>query len=218
MLDLDDLSPIEAMDAAFAGHPAELVHHDGGSIPLAVHEWVQDATKIDHELFIDACSGTTLDLGCGPGRLTAGLAAQRIHAVGVDISAEAVRQTRVRGAAALQRDVYASMFGMGMWDHALLADGNIGIGGDPVKLLTHARRLVRPGGSILVELGPTGTGLTRHDVRLRIGERMSGHFRWAYVGVDALPELTAATRLVTRDVICSGGRTVAVLERPATAR
>ena len=38
----------------------------------------------------------------------------------------------------------------------LLADGNIGIGGDPVALLTRCRDLIAPAGRVLVELDPPG--------------------------------------------------------------
>ena len=47
---------------------------------------------------LDRCRGATLDVGCGPGRLAAALRAPGSRALGVDISPEAVRQTRRRGA------------------------------------------------------------------------------------------------------------------------
>ncbi len=52
------------------------------------------------------CDDATIDIGCGPGRLVAELAARRIPAMGIDVSSEAIRQTRVRGALALRRDVF----------------------------------------------------------------------------------------------------------------
>ena len=45
-----------------------------------------------------------------------------------------------RGGAALRRDVFAPLPGEGRWYTALLADGNVGIGGDPVALLQPAPR------------------------------------------------------------------------------
>src|SRR5439155_8036 len=77
------------------------------------------------------CSGPTLDVGCGPGRLVAALAAAGLPTLGVDISAEAVRQARRRGAPAQRTCVFTPIAGEGAWQHLLLADGNIGIGRCP---------------------------------------------------------------------------------------
>ena len=60
------------------------------------------------------------------------------------------------------RDVFGPLPGEGRWDTALLADGNIGIGGDPVALLARVRELLAPEGRVVVDLaapgrrGPTG--------------------------------------------------------------
>ena len=106
----------------------------------------------------DRCAGPTLDVGLRPGpargRARPAPAATRS---GVDICAEAVRQARRRGAAALRGDVFAPLPGEGGWRSVLLADGNIGIGGDPDRLLRRcARRCCRRGGAILVEVDPPG--------------------------------------------------------------
>ena len=37
----------------------------------------------------------------------------------------------------VRRDLFGALPGEGTWSHVLLADGNIGIGGDPVTLLSH---------------------------------------------------------------------------------
>jgi hypothetical protein len=48
---------------------------------------------------------------------------------------------------ALCRDVYAAPLpGEGRWRRVLLADGNIGIGGDPPRLLRRCRRLAGAAG------------------------------------------------------------------------
>ncbi len=65
--------------------------------------------------------------------------------LGIDVVPEAVEQTRRRGASALQRDLFDALPGEGRWQTALLADGNVGIGGDPVALLARTRDLVQPG-------------------------------------------------------------------------
>ena len=140
---------------------------------------------------LDRCDGPTLDIGCGPGRLTAALTEAGHPALGVDISGEAVRQARHRGAAALRRCVFGPLPGEGRWRRALLADGNIGIGGDPVRLLRRCARLLGRDGAVLVELDRPGTPTWRGDVVLADGERASAPFPWAFVGVDGLARLAA---------------------------
>jgi 2-polyprenyl-3-methyl-5-hydroxy-6-metoxy-1,4-benzoquinol methylase len=95
------MSTSEALDRAFAGEMCELVHPDGSSRTMAIEGWQQNATAADLELFVDRCHGPTLDVGCGPGRLTAALTERGVDALGIDISLEAVRQTRDRGAPAV---------------------------------------------------------------------------------------------------------------------
>ncbi|HWU22038.1 MAG TPA: methyltransferase domain-containing protein, partial [Nocardioides sp.] len=118
-------------------------------MPLPVADWTRASDGSD-ELLLRQCVGPTIDIGCGPGRMAAELAARGHVTLGIDIVGEAVRQTVDRGAAALQRDVFARVPGEGRWATALLADGNIGIGGDPAALLTRARRLLHPGGRVVV--------------------------------------------------------------------
>ena len=48
-----------------------------------------------------------------------------MDALGIDISPEAVRQTRRRGAAAVCRDIFTDVGEELRWQHILLADGNI---------------------------------------------------------------------------------------------
>jgi hypothetical protein len=62
-----------------------------------------------------------------------------------------VRQARRRGATAIHGDVFQPLPGEGLWRHILLADGNIGIGGDPDTLLARTRQLLAPGGTALIE-------------------------------------------------------------------
>ena len=179
---------------------------DGNRISLPVHRWRDDHSAGD-ELLLSSCHGPTVDLGCGPGRLTAALAERGVTALGVDASPVAVELTRERGAAAVLRDVFDRLPGEGRWHHALLADGNIGIGGDPVALLQRTAELLRPQGTALIEVDPPGSGLRCGRVRVA-GENGDGGrwFDWAWLGADAVSDAADEAGLATRWVAERGGR------------
>ena len=202
---------VEALDRAFTGEACDVVRSDGMSSAMLVGRWQRDATPADVELFVDTCDGPTLDVGCGPGRLTVALTARGLDAVGIDISHEAVRQTRQRGSAALRVDVFDHSLAARTWQHVLLADGNIGIGGDAVRLLRCVAALLAPHGSALVELASTPGGSVHEQVRLRIGAELSEPFSWATVGVEAIDDLARAAGLKVSRIHRSAGRTVATL-------
>jgi len=187
-----------ALRQAAAGRPAALHLIDPGAVRpprrLAPADWCGDPRPGDDGL-LARCTGPTLDVGCGPGRLTAALVATGRKALGVDVSAEAVRQARRRGAPADLGCVFAPIRGEGTWRHALLADGNIGIGGDPLRLLTRCRQLLTPDGDVLVELDPPGTGSWRGPVVLRHRDRTSRPFPWAAVAADDLAALADSVAL-----------------------
>ncbi len=145
----------EVFAEALRGRPCAVVGLGDAPAELPVDEWRRDADGADLEL-LSHCAGHTLDLGCGPGRLTAALDRLGHVALGVDVVAEAVDQTVARGVAALRRDLFDRLPGEGRWRTALLADGNVGIGGDPLALLRRARELVSADGRVVVELARPG--------------------------------------------------------------
>ncbi|HVW43890.1 MAG TPA: methyltransferase domain-containing protein [Amycolatopsis sp.] len=165
---------------------------NGDRIELPVDRWTDGCEEGDAVL-LGACSGPALDIGCGPGRLTAALTRRGLPALGVDMSPTAVHLTRRRGANALRRNVFDRLPGEGRWRHVLLADGNIGIGGDPDTLLRRIARLLDPAGDLLVELEAPGHGLRRDRVRLHPPGVDGPWFTWAWVGVDAIAEVAART-------------------------
>ena len=185
-------------DAALRGAPARMLRSDGAEVVLAVRRWHGDAAGDDGWL-LDRCTGPALDLGCGPGRLVVALARRGIPALGVDTSAAAVAQCRARGAAVLRRDLFAALPGTGRWQHVLLADGNIGIGGDPARLLRRAAALLRPGGSVLVETDPDPAARWSGTVRVRTPEGSGPPLPWAVVGAAALGEVAAGVGLEVTD-------------------
>lgn len=205
------LQPLAALEAAFDGHCVEMMDRSGLVRPLDVAQW-QTATAVDLKLFIEHCPGMTIDAGCGPGRLTGALAENGRYAIGIDVSAVAVRQTRRRGSLALRRDLFDPLPAEGNWDHVLLADGNIGIGGDPRRLLRRVRRLIDRRGTIVVEVGGPGAGIITDLIRYRIAGEWTEAFPWAYVGVDAISEIAMDAGLRLRNTSQCAGRYVAVLE------
>ena len=180
---------------------------------LPVSRWAGRVTRGDR-FVLERCRGATLDLGCGPGRLAAELAARGHEVLGVDLAPAAVARARHRGIRALQRDVFGALPHEGRWDTALLADGNIGIGGDPVALLRRARRLVHAGGRVVVDLAAPGTGLRVHRLHLLR--------RWAVVDTVRLGRARirrgGARRCVRRHGGVGGGSVRRPLGRRARAR
>lgn len=157
------------------------------------------------------CNGSTLDVGCGPGRLLAALAARGTPALGIDISAEAVAQARRQGAQALLLDVFDPV--PGTWQNILLADGNIGIGGAPARLLRRVAQLSTPDGRIIVELGAPRSGSWRRLVRLRHNGSDSPAFWWAAVAVESITSVAARANLRVTRKWSSAGRWFAILTK-----
>jgi SAM-dependent methyltransferase len=178
------------------GCPAVVRYDDGTSVPLDVHRWSGPARGADDAL-LARVTGSALDIGCGPGRLVAALTGRGIPALGIDIAPAAVGLTRRAGGRALQLSVFDDVPGAGTWGCAVLADGNIGIGGDPVRLLRRAAELLAPDGQVLVELAAPGTGVRVVQVRLEDGAGHAGAwFPWAHVAADALAPLAQQAGLV----------------------
>jgi SAM-dependent methyltransferase len=200
-----------AFEPGLLGQRCWLELANGERIMLPIERW-RAAPQGGDELLLEHCAGPTLDVGCGPGRLTVGLVERGVVALGVDVSAVAVRLTRARGAPAIRRDVFGRMPGEGRWQHALLADGNVGIGGNPVRLLRRVGELLRRSGSALVEIEPPGAGLRQDQVRVSGSE--SGWFAWAWLGADAIERTARHAGLDTRWVRTSGDRWFAELVRP----
>ena len=125
-------------------------------------------------------------MGCGPGRLTVALTERGIPALGVDISRAAVARARRAGAPALRRSVFDPLPGHGRWATVLLADGNIGIGGRPARLLQRCAQLLAPGGQILVEAEPGNVDEQLTAWLEHSDGRRGPNFPWARLGTVAL--------------------------------
>lgn len=206
----------QLFERAAAGLPCWVRDEAGQRTQLPVRRWFGGAGASAADRLADAallshCAGPTVDLGCGPGRLTGALAGRGVVALGVDSSAVAVRMTMARGALALQRDIFAGLPGSGRWARVLLADGNIGIGGDPVRLLRRCAELLAPDGVAVVELEPEGGPVRVNRLRLETEHGTGPWFRWARVGAAAAAGIAAAAGVALLDVTQVSGRAVALL-------
>jgi SAM-dependent methyltransferase len=162
-----------------------------------------------------AATGPVLDIGCGPGRFVHAAIMAGHLTLGIDISETAVRIAQEHGLPVLCRSVFQELPGEGTWGTALLIDGNIGIGGDPVILLRRCAELIRDGdGRILVETHPDPArdrvfvGVLVDDL-----DHESPPFPWAEVGVRALHGYASAAGLVACREWSAHGRSFAEYAR-----
>jgi SAM-dependent methyltransferase len=203
----------ELYEQALAGLAApEVERADGTARPLLARQWLTAVPGDD--ALLGRCTGPTLDVGAGPGRLTVALAERGVPALGIDITPYAVALARSIGALALQRDVFGALPGAGRWATVLLADGNIGIGGDPVALLRRCRDLLGADGCVVAEVSAPGSGLRREQVRLRTANGPGPWFPWAWVGADEAAATAAAAGLAAVASWTEAGRWFTVLTRP----
>lgn len=194
--------------------PIFLRRSDGWLLPLDVERWCAAPDAADAAL-IRRCRGPVLDIGCGPGRLVAALASRGLPVLGVDLSPAAVERTRGAGGAVLRRSVFDALPAEGRWATALLADGNIGIGGDPRVLLARAREIVAPGGRLLAEAAPYDVD---ERVTVRVEDSRGSHgseFPWARIGIRALLAVAVDTGWTSAGHWETDGRPFVELLRPS---
>ncbi|WP_037609687.1 class I SAM-dependent methyltransferase, partial [Streptacidiphilus rugosus] len=187
----------------------------GARVPLHVERWCGEPDAADAGLLTRALRRRlpALDIGCGPGRLVTALQRGGLPALGVDITRAAVARTVGLGGSALCRSVFDRLPGEGRWGTALLADGNLGIGGDPHALLARAAELLAPGGHLLVEVEPAEVD-ERLTVRLESPDTAPGPaFPWARLGPTATRRAAAAAGLGITESWHTDGRAFLALAR-----
>ncbi|WP_299538683.1 class I SAM-dependent methyltransferase [uncultured Streptomyces sp.] len=196
--------------------PLFLRRTDGVLLPLDVERWCLDADSADLSA-LRRCEGTVLDVGCGPGRLVVALGASGRRALGIDVSHAAVARTRRLGGWALRRSVFDPLPCEGKWGTVLLADGNIGIGGDPPALLRRVASLLAPRGLLIVETHARDLD-ERSEVHLHDGSEPSTvppgtFFPWARTGTPALLRYARPLGWESVDQWVAGGRPFVSLRR-----
>ena len=181
-----------------AGAPLLRTRH-GATLPLHLDRWRGGPDTRELQL-LETIADPVLDVGCGPGRVAAALVAHGRLALGIDPSPAATAEATARGAVVLQRSVFGPLPGEGRWGSAVLLDGNIGIGGDPVGLLRRLSQLLRAGGHALVEVEPPGVPNEMLTVRIERLDGVSPWFPWARVGADRFAVTAAEAGFVTEAI------------------
>ncbi|MFG2946810.1 class I SAM-dependent methyltransferase [Streptomyces adustus] len=207
-------------DALNAGRgPLFLRRTDGWLLPLEVERWCAAADAADGSV-LERCEGTVLDIGCGPGRLVAALGARGLPALGIDVSEAAVAHTIRLGGRALCRSVFDPVPGEGRWSTALLLDGNVGIGGDPVTLLDRVAHLIAPGGLLIAETVPVDVDERAHVRIVHLAGAQGGAgtpFPWARLGTPALVRHATRAGWLLEAQWTTGGRCFVALRSRRTS-
>jgi SAM-dependent methyltransferase len=189
---------------------------DGTRAALPLRRYLGPADETDGELVRDL-RGPVLDVGCGPGRHLHALAGHGVFALGVDLSPVAVALARGRGARAVVGSIFDELPGDGTWRSALLLDGNIGIGGVPVRLLTRLATLLHARGEVLVELDAPQTPTLCARARIETESTVSSWFAWARVSVSDIDAIAAGAGFRTAERWARGDRWFARLIRTGAA-
>ena len=175
---------------------SQLLSDCGLTIDLDITRFRDEPSRAERRL-LKMLDGPVLDVGCGPGRAAAFLRDHGVAALGLDISAALVDLARKNGALCVHQSIFDTVPFEGRWHEVLLLDGNIGIGGDPTKMLERLARIVRPNGRAFIEVASSGP--TRQVVvREHRGGKTGEPFAWAVVSIDGIDDLLAGTGWVCR--------------------
>ena len=179
---------------------------------LDLDRWSGPATRTDL-CILDKLNGPVLDVGCGPGRLVEALRERGVRVLGIDAAPTAIAGAQSRGRRVMQRSVFDPIPDEGSWASVLLFDGNIGIGGDPSRLLARARDLIASKGCVIVELEPPRVPIEFGLVEFEVATGMVGLFPWCWVGTEQIAGIASSSDLRVEDCRQLGDRWFAWLAR-----
>ncbi|HYI58129.1 MAG TPA: DUF2064 domain-containing protein [Microlunatus sp.] len=167
--------------------------------------WSRSADPVD-EMVVLRCEAPVIDIGCGPGRMVAALQQSGRAALGIDISRTAIALGSRRGGQLLHRGHTDPLPGEGRWGTALLLDGNIGIGGDPVSLIGRCCELVGAGGLIICELDPDPACEEVYQLVLSGQRHHSAPTPWVSIGLAGIQRIAVGLDLIMAEEWRAGGR------------
>ncbi|WP_253202069.1 bifunctional 2-polyprenyl-6-hydroxyphenol methylase/3-demethylubiquinol 3-O-methyltransferase UbiG [Subtercola sp. PAMC28395] len=174
---------------------------------LDIARWRANADATDMSL-IEEGTGPLLDIGCGPGRMVRAASGVGYRALGIDVSQAAIDLASSSGASVLRASVFDELPLEGRWMTALLVDGNIGIGGDPSRLLARCAQLLAPAGCVLVEVENDHAADSRFDCTVTSDDgHTSDAFPWAEIGSHALAHRSVGAGLRMVESWSRDGRT-----------
>ena len=162
-------------------------------------------------MLVSLCRGRTLDVGLRPRSDDRAPAATGHAVLGIDVVPEAVRQARAAASGPSAPTSWPGA-GDGDWDTVLLADGNIGIGGDPVRLLRRVGRLLTPGGRVVVDVATARCRAAAcSEAAAAVGVAPSAPFAWSVLGADQAAPVAATAGLAHLETHEARGRWAVVL-------
>lgn len=132
-----------------------------------------------HARLVDALApvrGRVLDAGCGTGGFLTILGQRRpdLERVGLEWDGEAAARATAKARAPVARgSVNAMPFGARLFDAVVLADVLCHGAVDPGHALAEARRVLRPGGRLVVNMPAYAWLLSAHDTRVHNTRRMT---------------------------------------------
>lgn len=181
---------------------------------IAGGRWTAPASSADDRVLARA-RGPVLDIGCGPGRHVRALVERGVVTLGIDLTPQLVATAQAGGLDVLHRCVFGPVPAAGRWRCALLLDGNVGIGGDPVALLRRIGDLVTPDGQVLVETAGPNTSAVTVTAHIDLDGQRGPTFAWQTLGMSTLAMAAPAAGMVVSEAWSDEGRWFALLDRRA---
>jgi hypothetical protein len=131
----------------------------------------------------------------------------------MDLTPDFVALAQRRQRPVVLHSVFDHVPGDAQWNWALILDGSIGIGGDPVALLRRVGCLLAPGGQVLVETEPPDR---RSECLAMVIQSESGRdswFDWATLSVSDAARVAEAAQFGLVDRWEDSGRWFLQLEK-----